>query len=1130
MNCLKSPRNGYKALFIKILNEHASSLLLMLTLGMLMLPLSAVAQTKQTGTIVGRISNSTNGSYLSKAKVAVEEAGLATYTNDFGEYTLRDVPAGAVQVRATFTGQASQVLTVNVEIGKTTTQDVVFGDASVRLNPFVVESERFKTAQQLAIQEERTSVNIKNVVSADAFGDIPEGNIGEFIKFLPGVEINYGGTYASDADATGISVRGFGAEDTAIYIDGVPVSSASPASLSRAIGLDQLSINNASRVELVKVPTPDMPANSVGGSINLISKSAFEYSRPSFNWRVYGSLNTDDPQLFKKVGGPRNKKEWATQPGFDFTYALPVNKTLGVTFTVASSNQFNESRRYRPEFATNSVTGVDLRPLGGAQSVILTNAQGAASLVNPYMTRISVTDAPRFSDRLSAAVKVDWRPIPSLTLAANYTGSLYNSADAARRLQFRIQRPQSWDATSTISYPYVLAAQSLNGAVFTPNSTLDMNIDSRDKIGNSHTGYLSAVFRKDRWDIKALASASSSRGSYKDLEHGHFSTVDVTSTVGKMSFEKTSDGVAGKITVLDRNGNNFDWTKLGNWVPPTVQARSGKAESLNDEFSYKLDIRREIGSFFDGRLDLAAKAGGQHSISVQKKWGVGTGYRQTYVGPTLSTTDYLDTVYTGYEPGYGFPAQQWASTYRLYQIYAANPSLFSDRSDSDQVNNYTSYVNQNKKITDKRTAGYALIEGHAFRGRLTFVAGVRQEESRRTGRGPLTDSKWNFLKVSSGELYRDAAHPNGVQIDTATSDVFAQTAAGIALRSALNAAKVSYPDRVVSLTTLEGKRLQLKPLQEVRAKSTGRPSESINTSFNVTENLVFKLAYSKTFGQISLEDGTSGLLSGNGSYVVNENSTAGSVPAGNITVANPNLKPKISDNWDTAIYYYTKNGGKIGVSYFTKSIKNFQENIITNNADPQFAEILNSLGLSPVDYQDWTLTTSENGIGTGKEYGYEADIAQDLRFIPFLGTWGKRFNVFTTYSEKRRSQANTTRMTAVPAASRTASAGLQFATGRVSLLLKGTWTDLKLNSTTNVTYNSVVYALGNYTPSLTKLDATFNWQFSRRYGFFASGRDVLNNGSRSERFDPTGLYPAYAHWDDQRQFGVQVTFGIKGSF
>jgi hypothetical protein len=207
-------------------------------------------------------------------------------------------------------------------------------------------------------------------------------------------------------------------------------------------------------------------------------------------------MNTEDPKLFGRVAGPRAKKELATQPGFDLTYARALSHTLGFSLTLASSNQFNESQRYRPEWGTSSITGVDLRPLGGAQSATLANALGVASLVNPYMTRISITDAPRFSDRLSAALKVDWRPVPSLTLAANYTGSTYNSADAARRLQFRIQRPQTWDANSSISYPYVLAAQSQNGAAFTPNSTLDMNIDSRDKIGTSHTGYLSAVFRR----------------------------------------------------------------------------------------------------------------------------------------------------------------------------------------------------------------------------------------------------------------------------------------------------------------------------------------------------------------------------------------------------------------------------------------------------------------------------------------------------------------------------------------------------------------------------------------------------------------------------------------------------------
>ena len=128
-------------------------LALVLSVGLLTLPFCVNAETKLTGTIEGRISNSANGSYLSKAKVVVEGTGLSAYTNDFGEYTLRDVPAGSAQLRAIFTGQAPEILTVNVAAGKITTQDVVFGGASVRLNPFVVESERFKTAQQLAIRK-----------------------------------------------------------------------------------------------------------------------------------------------------------------------------------------------------------------------------------------------------------------------------------------------------------------------------------------------------------------------------------------------------------------------------------------------------------------------------------------------------------------------------------------------------------------------------------------------------------------------------------------------------------------------------------------------------------------------------------------------------------------------------------------------------------------------------------------------------------------------------------------------------------------------------------------------------------------------------------------------------------------
>jgi iron complex outermembrane receptor protein len=1137
-----NPNPCYPALVVSNAASRSVAWLsfLVMTLALCASFTTAHAQSAAVGTVQGRVLNAANGTYLDKAVVSVEGTNLQTLTNGFGEFVLKDVPAGSVKIRVTYTGQPAQTATVTVPAGASVLQDVALGgttglgaESTVLLNPFVVETERYKNAQQLAINEERRSVNIKNVVAADQFGDIPEGNIGEFIKFLPGVEINYGGAYTSDADATGISVRGFGAEDTQIFIDGVPVSSASPASLSRAVGLDQLSINNASRVELIKVPTPDMPSNSVGGAINLISKSAFEYAHPTFTWRLFASMNTDDPKLFSKVGGPRAKKEIATQPGLDLTYARPVSKTFGYTITFSSSNQFNESRRFRPEWGVTSVTNVDLRPLGGSQTATLANSVGPASLANPYMTRISVTDAPRFSDRLSGSIKTDWRPFPSLTLSGSYTGSFYNSADAARRLQFRIQRPQTWDANSTISYPFVQAAQSQQaGATFNPNSTLDMNIDSRDKIGHTHTGYFNFKFNRGRWNVVGSASASTSRGSYKDTEHGHFSTVDVTSTIGKMSFEGIADGVPAKVTVLDRNNNNFDWTQLSNWVVPTLQARSGRAESLNDEFQYKLDGQRSFGSLFGDRLTLAAKAGVSRNVSVQKKWGLGTGWRQTYVGPAITTTDYLDRTYVGYSPGYIFPPQQWASTYRLYDIYKANPTYFNANSDADQVNNWNSTVNQNKQFKDTYDAAYIMFEGQTLNNRLNFITGVRQEQSKRTGKGPLLDSKWNYLKQVNGELYRDSAHPIGVRIDQAASDLFAQTTAGTALRSALTSAKIAYPDHVVLNTALEGAMLNRRILQAVHAENKGTPAPSVITSYNITENLVGKLSWSRTFGRINFEDGAvGGLISQSNQFSINETDTVGAVPAGTISVANPNLPPQISDNWDYSLYYYTKSGGKIGSTYFTKSIKNFQDTFTITSADPTFATVLDSIGLNAADFQDWNLTTSEPGNGTGKASGYEFDMSQDLRFLPFIGnTWGREINFFGTFSNKRRAQTNTTRLTAKPSANRLATAGLQFAHKGVSLLLKATWSDIKFISSTNVAYNGVTYPVGTYTPSITKVDASFNWQFSKKYGFFASGRDILNNGNKQVRFDPANITPAYARWDDFREFGVQVNFGIKGTF
>ena len=63
----------------------------------------------------------------------------------------------------------------------------------------------------------------------------------------------------------------------------------------------------------------------------------------------------------------------------------------------------------------------------------------------------------------------------------------------------------------------------------------------------------------------------------------------------------------GTTTIWDRNNNVVDYTRLSAWVPDYIQARSGKAESLDDEFTYKFDVRRELLNA--DWLHLAAKTG-----------------------------------------------------------------------------------------------------------------------------------------------------------------------------------------------------------------------------------------------------------------------------------------------------------------------------------------------------------------------------------------------------------------------------------------------------------------------------------------------------------------------------------------
>jgi len=81
------------------------------------------------------------------------------------------------------------------------------------------------------------------------------------------------------------------------------------------------------RVEVRKLRTPEDSANALGGSINMVRRSAFEYNRRVLTYNAL--FSTDWESLgFGQRAGPRDTKITGWRPNLKVTWTDPVSKTF----------------------------------------------------------------------------------------------------------------------------------------------------------------------------------------------------------------------------------------------------------------------------------------------------------------------------------------------------------------------------------------------------------------------------------------------------------------------------------------------------------------------------------------------------------------------------------------------------------------------------------------------------------------------------------------------------------------------------------------------------------------------------------------------------------------------------------
>lgn len=215
------------------------------------------------GTIRGRIIDASKQT-LPGASIYIENLRTGVTSDVNGYYTFSNLNPGTYTIKISYVGYSPVEMKITIPAGRTLEKDVVLNEG-LELQEVVVGG-AFQ-GQRRAINSQKNSLGITNVVSADQVGKFPDSNIGDALKRISGINVQY-----DQGEARFGQVRGTSADLSSVTINGNRIPSAEGD--TRNVQLDLIPADMIQTIEVNKVVTPDMDGDAIGGSINLVTKNS----------------------------------------------------------------------------------------------------------------------------------------------------------------------------------------------------------------------------------------------------------------------------------------------------------------------------------------------------------------------------------------------------------------------------------------------------------------------------------------------------------------------------------------------------------------------------------------------------------------------------------------------------------------------------------------------------------------------------------------------------------------------------------------------------------------------------------------------------------------------------------------
>jgi iron complex outermembrane receptor protein len=698
-----------------------SLLLLSMTIGAFF-PAISSAQNSGSGAITGRVFNPATGEYVRNAEVRLEGTNQLVTTESDGSFVLNNVPAGAATIAVSYTGYRTATQKVDVASGGTASATVNLTSALeksdtssdlIKLDAFKVSTEREGNAK--AIMDQKQAMTVSNIVASDTFGNQAGGNVGEFLKYLPGIQMDY-----VEADARNPRIRGLPAQYTTVTFGGMDIASADgfiqnngtdnsggAGSAGRSFGFDSVSMASVDAIEVSFTTNASQGAGAAAGSIDLRPKHAYERNGQQVGVDVSVMANSEE-LFWHKAVRPDDKPNRLILPNGKFEYGNSFfNNRLGILFSVNESNFFNEQRQYVPTYDTTPT---------------------AASPDPIVITRIQYKDGPKFTEQSTMSFTVDFKATDKLAFSLIGINSNYGMFTSNRSFGVSTTRANlvghgngwtSWDNVPVTSITAAASAAYLR------------------KRTHGYSYLPSFEYKSGGLFVTGALIASASENNYAGNESyklpgANLGGVSLPATGVTVSAIRSADDLYSW-KVIQTGGP--DWSNIANYkATATGTPTFGYDGRYNRTLIYqaKLDVRYSLPI----SMPTWIKMGGKVSETTYLYQNLTNWLSWNYVGPGGglggSWAQYPSAaVFSQGHGGYflsttgGTPAIADHNT--VGKLFESHPEYFVH---NDSPSNFlASLINNPKYIREQVDALYGMFDTRPF-NRLELQAGVRWERTR----------------------------------------------------------------------------------------------------------------------------------------------------------------------------------------------------------------------------------------------------------------------------------------------------------------------------------------------------------------------------------------------------------------